>query len=452
MGIKVRRGLLLLAIISVVGALMLSVGVTSPKKAEADYCGWVLCPPPPPPVTISIPDATSEGASPANPYPSEINVQGLSGTITDVNVTLNGFSHGFPDDVAVQVVSPGPTGKSVLLMSDVGGPLPSGSAPVSNINLTLDDEAANSLSDSTQLTTGTYKPTKGTTPTELPSGWEDNPVPNSWSTPAPDLTVSGSQLSSFDGKDPNGIWKLYVIDDTRFSQGAFAGGWSLELNNTTTIDNSTTTPPETSITSADEGSSSATFGFSSTEQGSTFQCQLSKDETVTQAWAACTSPKSYSNLTSGNYMFEVKATDSDGMVDQTPASRNWTITSPPETAPTVIPNGTVPTANATKVDRTTNVTATFSEDMMASSINSNTFKLFKKGSTTKISATVSYDPTTGTAKLNPFGSTTTRLARGATYKAVVTTGAKDLAGNSLDQDQDPSNGLQQKKWLFTTTT
>src|ERR671911_1510705 len=169
MGIKARRGLHLLAIISVVGALLLSVGVTSPKKAEADYCGWVFCPPPPPPVTISIPDATSAGASPANPYPSEINVQGLSGTITDVNVTLNGFRHGFPDDVAVQVVSPGPTGKSVLLMSDVGGPLPGGSAPVSNINLTLDDEAANSLSDSSPLTTGTYKPTKGTTPTELPS-------------------------------------------------------------------------------------------------------------------------------------------------------------------------------------------------------------------------------------------------------------------------------------------
>ena len=451
MSIKSRRGLLLLAIISVVGALLLSVGVTSPKKAEADYCGWVFCPPPPPPVTISIPDS---GA--ASPYPSEINVQGLSGTITDVNVTLNGFSHGFPDDVAVQVVSPGPTGKSVLLMSDVGGPLPSGSAPVSNINLTLDDEAANSLSDSTQLTTGTYKPTKGTTPTELPSGWEDNPVPNSWPPDAPDLTVSGSQLSSFDGTAPNGIWKLYVIDDTRFAQGAFAGGWSLELNNTTTINNTTTTPPETSITSGpDEGSSttsnSATFGFSSTEQGSTFQCQLSKDGTVTQAWAACTSPKSYSNLTSGTYMFEVKATDSDGMVDQTPASRNWTITSPPETAPTVIPNGTVPTANATNVDRTTNVTATFSEDMMASSINGQTFKLFKKGSTTKISATVSYNPTTKTATLNPFGSTTTRLARGTTYKAVVTTGAKDLAGNQLDQNPSLA-GLQQKKWFFTTTT
>jgi len=445
MTIRLRRGLLLLAIISVVGALMLSVGVTSPKKAEADYCGWVFCPPPPPPVTISIPDATSAVASPANPYPSEINVQGLSGTITDVNVTLNGFSHGFPDDVAVQVVSP--TGKSVLLMSDVGGPLPSGSAPVSDINLTLDDEAANSLSDSTQLTTGTYKPTKGTTPTELPSGWEDKPVPNSWPTPAPDLTVSGSQLSSFDGTAPNGIWKLYVIDDTRGAQGAFAGGWSLELNNTTTIDNTTTTPPETSITSADEGSNSATFGFSSAEQGSTFQCQVSKDGTVTQAWAACTSPKSYSNLTPGTYMFEVKATDSDGMVDQTPANRNWTITSPPETAPTV--TDTFPTG--TNVDRTTNVTATFSEDMMTSSITGQTFKLVKKGSTTKIAATFSYDPMTRKATLNPFGTTTTRLARGTTYKAVVTTGAKDQAGNQLDQDQDPSNGLQQKKWLFTTT-
>jgi hypothetical protein len=129
MGIKARRGLHLLAIISVVGALMLSVGVTSPKKTVADYCGWVFCPPPPPPVTISIPDATSAGTSPANPYPSEINVQGLGGTITDVNVTLNGFSHGFPDDVAVQVVSPGPTGKSVRRMSDVGAHFPPGALP-----------------------------------------------------------------------------------------------------------------------------------------------------------------------------------------------------------------------------------------------------------------------------------------------------------------------------------
>jgi hypothetical protein len=139
--------------------------------------------------------------------------------------------------------------------------------------------------------------------------------------------------------------------------------------------------------------------------------------------------------------------DGDGVGDACEAAP------PPETAPTVIPNGpngTVPAADAKNVDRTTNVTATFSEDMMASSIDGTTFKLFKKGSTTKISATVSYDPTTRKATLNPFGLTTTRLARGTTYKAVVTTGAKDLAGNQLDQD--PSlGGLQQMKWFFTTT-
>ena len=62
--------------------------------------------------------------------PSEITVEGLSGTISDVNVKLNGYSHPFADHVAVQVVPPVGT-KSVLLMSDVVS-----SAPVSGINLT----------------------------------------------------------------------------------------------------------------------------------------------------------------------------------------------------------------------------------------------------------------------------------------------------------------------------
>ena len=88
---------------------------------------------------------------------------------------------------------------------------------------------------------------------------------------------------------------------------------------------------------------------------------------------------------------------------------------------------------------------------MASSINTTTFKLFKKGSTTKLSATVSYNPTTKTATLNPFGSSTTLLARGTTYKAVVTTGAKDQAGTALDQNASLA-GAQQMVWYFTIKT
>jgi hypothetical protein len=115
-------------------------------------------------------------------------------------------------------------------------------------------------------------------------------------------------------------------------------------------------------------------------------------------------------------------------------------TTPPDDTepPTVI--DTFPT-DATAVDPTTNVTATFSEGMDPSSINGKTFKLFRKGSTTKIAATVSYpDPNSlpNTAKLDPKDP----LRSGRTYKAVVTTGAKDddPAGTPL---------AQQYRWFFT---
>ena len=112
------------------------------------------------------------------------------------------------------------------------------------------------------------------------------------------------------------------------------------------------------------------------------------------------------------------------------------------TAPTV--TSTVPRSNATGVDPAANLTATFSEDMTASSINAKTFKLTEKGSTTKLSAAIGYDAGTHSATLDPANS----LRTGVTYKAVVTTGAKDLAGNLLDQNSTKT-GLQQKTWLFT---
>jgi hypothetical protein len=63
-----------------------------------------------------------------------------------------------------------------------------------------------------------------------------------------------------------------------------------------------------------------------------------------------------------------------------------------------------------------------------------------------ISATVSYSASTDTATLDPTNS----LRSGLTYKAVVSTGAKDLAGNSLDQNPTLS-GSQQKAWSFTVS-
>jgi hypothetical protein len=110
-----------------------------------------------------------------------------------------------------------------------------------------------------------------------------------------------------------------------------------------------------------------------------------------------------------------------------------------KTAPNV--TSTVP-GNGREVGPAVNIRATFSDEMLPASI-MNAFKLFKKGSTNQIAAQVSYDAATDTATLNP----TNNLMRGATYKAVVTTVAKDEAGNRLDQD-DSTAGLQQKVWFF----
>ena len=113
------------------------------------------------------------------------------------------------------------------------------------------------------------------------------------------------------------------------------------------------------------------------------------------------------------------------------------------TPPTVV--SVRPANNARGIKRITNVSASFSEAMRAGSINRNTFELFKAGTTTKIGATVNYDGMGGRALLNPNAN----LRPGTKYKAVVTTGAKDLSGNELDQNPGAA-GNQQKVWFFTT--
>jgi hypothetical protein len=105
---------------------------------------------------------------------------------------------------------------------------------------------------------------------------------------------------------------------------------------------------------------------------------------------------------------------------------------------------TDPAEGATGVDPAANVTATFSEAMNPSSINDTTFMLRPFGFGQPVDFTVSYDPTTKKAILDPK----TDLQLGAIYQAEVTSGATDLAGNRLDQDPRLS-GLQAKLWTFT---
>ena len=112
-----------------------------------------------------------------------------------------------------------------------------------------------------------------------------------------------------------------------------------------------------------------------------------------------------------------------------------------------------PKHTATRVAPSATLTASFSEKMDPASITNSTFNLFKitpSGATRVTNVTVSLSTDRLEATLNPFGSTTTHLSKGSTYKGVVTTEARDEAGNPLDQ-HPTTTGYQQKAWTFTTS-
>ena len=141
----------------------------------------------------------------------------------------------------------------------------------------------------------------------------------------------------------------------------------------------------------------------------------------------------------------------DGLKDCTGAqcrAAEWDddITSSPADIKSPRVASTVPGSNARAVAPSANPTATFSEVMDSGTINVTTFKLLRRGSTTGLPAAISYSTSTDMAMLDPTNS----LRAGVTYKAVVTTGAKDQAGNPLDQNTT-TTGLQQKAWFFTVS-
>jgi hypothetical protein len=82
-------------------------------------------------------------------------------------------------------------------------------------------------------------------------------------------------------------------------------------------------PPQTEITKSPEKKSEKTtakFKFSSSEQGSKFECKLDKGE-----FKSCGSPKKYKHLDLGKHKFQVFATDSAGNDDRSPATYKFKV-------------------------------------------------------------------------------------------------------------------------------
>jgi len=137
-----------------------------------------------------------------------------------------------------------------------------------------------------------------------------------------------------------------------------------------------------------------------------------------------------------------RAKDVQGNAVATNVAWSFTTIGGPDTgAPTV--SSVSPASGATGVALNTTVTATFSEAMDSTTINTSTFELRAPGNVL-VTANVTYDGASRTATLTP----TAALIQTTTYTATVKGGAtdprvKDLAGNAL-----ASNFT----WTFTTTT
>lgn len=105
---------------------------------------------------------------------------------------------------------------------------------------------------------------------------------------------------------------------------------TLTSNTVTTVRD--TVRPDTTITSGPaegsaQASSSATFGFSSDDPAATFECRVDS-----QAFAPCTSTNTVTGLPDGSHIYQVRARDAAGNLDDTPAQRTFTVdTTPPDT-------------------------------------------------------------------------------------------------------------------------
>ncbi|CAN5828043.1 hypothetical protein BH23ACT10_BH23ACT10_17610 [soil metagenome] len=130
-----------------------------------------------------------------------------------------------------------------------------------------------------------------------------------------------------------------------------------------------TTPPDTTIDSGPSGvvaETSATFTFSASESGSTFECRLDGG-----TFTSCTSPATHFSLAPGEHEIEVRATDSAGNVDPTPATRSWTVEQPATTTTTVIEPSDDARVQQDSPDRSYRRSYLFTDSAVGANIESN---------------------------------------------------------------------------------
>jgi hypothetical protein len=172
--------------------------------------------------------------------------------------------------------------------------------------------------------------------------------------------------------------------------------------------------PRPSNPSAD---TTPTLNFNSAEAGASFECQLLPSNAD---WDnTCASPMVYDQQLTGNYTFNVRATDVAGNTGA-PATFSWRIGEPDTVAPTL--SAQTPTVNATNVPLANTITATFSEAVTG--VSGTSFVLTDPAGAV-VPATVTYDAATRRATLDP----TNPLLSSTKYTVSLKNTISDISNN-----------------------
>jgi hypothetical protein len=259
-----------------------------------------------------------------------------------------------------------------------------------------------------------------------------------------EFSNDGTTWSGLATYQTNTSWTLIGADGLKTVYARFldgAGNLSTAATSTITLD---TAAPVFSLTSPAAGARvrTAQAGYSLSE--------IAANGTITFQWtggsADPASPHIYTmttpDMTAGShsvtpafalidgstYDIVFAATDAAGNAATPVTNTGITFDT---TQPTVV--STVPAGGAVNIPVSSAVTATFSEDVLASSVTPTVFTL--TGPSGAISGSIGVS--NAIATFTPLSA----LTGGATYTATLTTGVQDLAGNSMAADYS---------WSFTT--
>ncbi|HEY0552213.1 MAG TPA: DUF11 domain-containing protein, partial [Verrucomicrobiae bacterium] len=147
----------------------------------------------------------------ASPYPATLSISGVSGPVNKLTVTLHNVFHPRPEDLDILLVAP--NGKAIMLMSDAGTNI-----AINGATITFDDNALFAVPQFGGISNATYRCANY------------GVIADTLSPPfAPGTPWTNTSLATLIGINPNGVWSLYVFDDTSPDAGAINGGWSLNI-------------------------------------------------------------------------------------------------------------------------------------------------------------------------------------------------------------------------------